>query len=122
MHASPWLPAARPQSIRGRSEEEEESTSQRFDFQALSLQAAAKGTVWGSRPGRVSDDPGRPSACCRPQTGSSIPRKRLAPPSSPKLDAVRTANATWRRKLPICGSCKPAGGARGAPSGHCPDG
>ena len=41
----------------------------------------------------MSDDPGRPSARCRPQAGSSIPRKRPAPPSS-SLDAVRTANET----------------------------
>ena len=73
---------------------EEKNTCQQFDFQAFGLQAVVKGTVWGSHAGRVSDDLGRSSACCHPQAGSSIPRKRLAPPSSPRLDAVRTANKT----------------------------
>lgn len=65
----------------------ESNRSQPFDLQAPGLQAAEKGTVWGFCGGRVSDDPGWSSACCRPQAGSSIPWKRPAPPSSLTRDA-----------------------------------
>lgn len=114
MQASPCLPG--PEASKhpvGESSLEEKNTSQQFDFQAFGLQAVVKGTVGGSHTGRVSDDLGRPSACCHPQAGPSIPGKRLAPPSSPRLDAVRTANRTWRRGLLICGSPKHSGGTQG---------
>ena len=62
----------------------------------------------------MSDDPGRPSACCRPQAGPSITGE--TPYSSIIATLSGTANKMWRKMLLICGSSKHSGGTRGASS------